>query len=236
VSSGAQPLDLGAARAGAAPLQRRGLRGEGPAAAAAAQWRRRLARPNRSRRWPSTSSCFWAIRVYVSPTDPPRTNLRLREWAVTCCGRARVSAGWQNLDHHALYVRQVRQQLPGAAALPAEPAAGRSPRPALPTPAALALLILSSSLQATIGIDFLSKTMYLEDRTVRLQLWDTAGQERFRSLIPRCAPPARPPALLHPPLCAPGGSAALRSAPPQRSCSTTRVAGAATSGTRPWRW
>uniref|UniRef100_A0A8D0AMP8 Ras-related protein Rab-6A n=1 Tax=Sander lucioperca TaxID=283035 RepID=A0A8D0AMP8_SANLU len=40
--------------------------------------------------------------------------------------------------------------------------------------------------QATIGIDFLSKTMYLEDRTVSflLQLWDTAGQERFRSLIP----------------------------------------------------
>lgn len=33
------------------------------------------------------------------------------------------------------------------------------------------------TLQATIGIDFLSKTMYLEDRTVRLQLWDTAGQE-----------------------------------------------------------
>ncbi|SAM06816.1 hypothetical protein [Absidia glauca] len=51
--------------------------------------------------------------------------------------------------------------------------------------------------QATIGIDFLSKTMqviqagkqegrkwYLSERTVRLQLWDTAGQERFRSLIP----------------------------------------------------
>jgi len=38
--------------------------------------------------------------------------------------------------------------------------------------------------QATIGIDFLSKTMYLEDRVTRLQLWDTAGQERFRSLIP----------------------------------------------------
>lgn len=37
---------------------------------------------------------------------------------------------------------------------------------------------------ATIGIDFLSKTVYLEERTVRLQLWDTAGQERFRSLIP----------------------------------------------------
>merc|ERR1712106_905196 len=43
---------------------------------------------------------------------------------------------------------------------------------------------LDNTYQATIGIDFLSKTMYLEDRTVRLQLWDTAGQERFRSLIP----------------------------------------------------
>jgi hypothetical protein len=32
-----------------------------------------------------------------------------------------------------------------------------------------------ASYQATIGIDFLSKTMYLEDRTVRLQLWDTGG-------------------------------------------------------------
>tara|TARA_B110000977_G_scaffold115625_1_gene149373 strand:- start:6017 stop:6631 length:615 start_codon:yes stop_codon:yes gene_type:complete len=41
-----------------------------------------------------------------------------------------------------------------------------------------------TSYSATIGIDFLSKTMYLDDRTVRLQLWDTAGQERFRSLIP----------------------------------------------------
>lgn len=30
----------------------------------------------------------------------------------------------------------------------------------------------------------MSKTLYLEDRTLRLQLWDTAGQERFRSLIP----------------------------------------------------
>lgn len=37
---------------------------------------------------------------------------------------------------------------------------------------------------ATIGIDFLSKTLYLDDRTVRLQIWDSAGQERFRSLIP----------------------------------------------------
>ena len=35
--------------------------------------------------------------------------------------------------------------------------------------------------QATIGIDFLSKAMYLEDRTVRLQLWDTAGQVRHKA-------------------------------------------------------
>ncbi|NXM65358.1 RAB6A protein, partial [Serilophus lunatus] len=38
--------------------------------------------------------------------------------------------------------------------------------------------------QATIGIDFLSKTMYLEDRTMRLQLWDTACQQRCLSLLP----------------------------------------------------
>ncbi|GER49413.1 Ras-related protein Rab-6, partial [Striga asiatica] len=43
--------------------------------------------------------------------------------------------------------------------------------------------------QATIGIDFLSKTMYLEDRTLQriflsCTFRDTAGQERFRSLIP----------------------------------------------------
>lgn len=36
--------------------------------------------------------------------------------------------------------------------------------------------VFSADGKATIGIDFLSKTMYLEDRTVRLQLWDTAGQ------------------------------------------------------------
>lgn len=42
----------------------------------------------------------------------------------------------------------------------------------------------NSQYAATIGIDFLSKTMYLDDKTIRLQLWDTAGQERFRSLIP----------------------------------------------------
>lgn len=38
--------------------------------------------------------------------------------------------------------------------------------------------------KATVGIDFFSKTLYLDDRTVRLQIWDSAGQERFRSLTP----------------------------------------------------
>lgn len=42
----------------------------------------------------------------------------------------------------------------------------------------------NATTKATIGIDFLSKTLYLDDRTIRLQLWDTAGQERFRTLIP----------------------------------------------------
>ncbi|CAG9335420.1 unnamed protein product [Blepharisma stoltei] len=41
----------------------------------------------------------------------------------------------------------------------------------------------NNSHQPTIGIDCLSKTMQLEDRSFRLQVWDTAGQERFRTLI-----------------------------------------------------
>lgn len=36
----------------------------------------------------------------------------------------------------------------------------------------------------TIGIDFLTKNVYLEDKTIRLIMWDTAGSERFKSLIP----------------------------------------------------
>ena len=43
---------------------------------------------------------------------------------------------------------------------------------------------LFAECRVTIGIDFVSRTLQLRDRTVRLQLWDTAGQERFRSLIP----------------------------------------------------
>lgn len=36
----------------------------------------------------------------------------------------------------------------------------------------------------TLGIDFFSKNLFYEDKTIRLILWDTAGEERFRSLIP----------------------------------------------------
>ena len=38
--------------------------------------------------------------------------------------------------------------------------------------------------KTNIGIDFLSKTMYLEGDTIRLMVWDTAGQERYRCLVP----------------------------------------------------
>ncbi|RKO96037.1 hypothetical protein CXG81DRAFT_14370 [Caulochytrium protostelioides] len=36
--------------------------------------------------------------------------------------------------------------------------------------------------KATIGADFLSKEIVIDDRRVTLQIWDTAGQERFQSL------------------------------------------------------
>ena len=36
--------------------------------------------------------------------------------------------------------------------------------------------------QATIGADFLTKEVLVDDRMVTLQIWDTAGQERFQSL------------------------------------------------------
>jgi Ras-related protein Rab-7A len=35
---------------------------------------------------------------------------------------------------------------------------------------------------ATIGADFLTKTIKVDGRDVTLQIWDTAGQERFQSL------------------------------------------------------
>jgi len=35
-----------------------------------------------------------------------------------------------------------------------------------------------------VGIDFVTKNVFLEDKTIRLIMWDTAGSERFKSLIP----------------------------------------------------
>lgn len=36
--------------------------------------------------------------------------------------------------------------------------------------------------KATIGADFLTKEVMIDDRHVTMQIWDTAGQERFQSL------------------------------------------------------
>jgi len=36
--------------------------------------------------------------------------------------------------------------------------------------------------KATIGADFLTKHLIIEDKAITMQIWDTAGQERFQSL------------------------------------------------------
>ncbi|CAM9270778.1 unnamed protein product [Discosporangium mesarthrocarpum] len=40
----------------------------------------------------------------------------------------------------------------------------------------------STQYKATIGADFLSKELIINEKFVTLQIWDTAGQERFQSL------------------------------------------------------
>ncbi len=35
---------------------------------------------------------------------------------------------------------------------------------------------------ATVGVDFIVRTIKVKDQLVKLQVWDTAGQERFRSV------------------------------------------------------
>eukprot|EP00823_Brevimastigomonas_motovehiculus_P009479 TRINITY_DN914_c0_g1_i1.p1 TRINITY_DN914_c0_g1~~TRINITY_DN914_c0_g1_i1.p1 ORF type:complete len:214 (+),score=50.68 TRINITY_DN914_c0_g1_i1:46-687(+) len=40
----------------------------------------------------------------------------------------------------------------------------------------------SSAYKATIGADFSTKELLVDDKLVNLQIWDTAGQERFQSL------------------------------------------------------
>ena len=41
-----------------------------------------------------------------------------------------------------------------------------------------------SNYQATIGLDFQSKNIQIDNQDIHLLLYDTAGQEKFRSLIP----------------------------------------------------
>lgn len=40
----------------------------------------------------------------------------------------------------------------------------------------------SNQYKATIGADFLTKDVVIDDKEVTIQIWDTAGQERFQSL------------------------------------------------------
>jgi len=35
---------------------------------------------------------------------------------------------------------------------------------------------------STIGVDFEIQTLYIDNKTVKLQIWDTAGQERFHNI------------------------------------------------------
>ena len=41
----------------------------------------------------------------------------------------------------------------------------------------------SSNYQTTLGFDFFSMFVKIEDKEIRLQIWDTCGQEKYRSLI-----------------------------------------------------
>lgn len=40
----------------------------------------------------------------------------------------------------------------------------------------------SLATKSTIGADFLSKQIDVDDQAVNLQIWDTAGQERFQGM------------------------------------------------------
>jgi len=47
----------------------------------------------------------------------------------------------------------------------------------------------STDMVSTIGVDYKTKYIPLDGKTVKLQVWDTAGQERFRNITHGCNPP-----------------------------------------------
>ena len=42
--------------------------------------------------------------------------------------------------------------------------------------------IMRICISSTVGVDFYSKALEIDDKIISLQLWDTAGQERFQSV------------------------------------------------------
>ena len=40
----------------------------------------------------------------------------------------------------------------------------------------------NASMVSSIGVDFKTKDILVNDKKVKLQLWDTAGHERFRTI------------------------------------------------------
>ena len=42
----------------------------------------------------------------------------------------------------------------------------------------------SRSYETTVGVDYFTKSINVEDKSIVLQIWDTAGQEQYQSLVP----------------------------------------------------
>ena len=43
--------------------------------------------------------------------------------------------------------------------------------------------VFDSNYKITIGVDFLMKSLLINNQIVKLQVWDTAGQERYKSMV-----------------------------------------------------